>query len=447
MACSVQYQSTKETTNACRVLHLLFGPCTDQFRDLLAHHFNPGALYIILATNTPFIPAVRILQIKLYRLDITLIYTLLRYLSGLPPHINGWGKDPDSNEFSEAANIERIRLLRNKFSHNQSITLSDADFRNVWINTKRVIQDLYKILANGGKYEKAMVPLEYITMDPKETKFWRKELKRKHKEEISCKKQIKKVKRDQGKMQTTIERIQSSSHIPENIQILHKMTLDNCRKDDERYAETHFCNNLMQVINDNKITVLTGGPGCGKTATSRHVAIKLLELDFTVIPIGHAEDIIKYGHPELKQVFLLDSAFGEICFQDQLHNDFRRNFDFIRQILDPKSKLLITCRKDILIEARQLKIHTSLPQTVFDLEDEKNLLTKEDRLSILTKYVDIENCPAAQEINEYVEENDVQPMFPFLCEKFKTNINYKNKGCSFFKEPYPISLEQLDEIE
>ncbi|XP_062575733.1 uncharacterized protein LOC134237623 [Saccostrea cucullata] len=459
---SSNYQTTKETTNASRVLHLLFGPCTDQFRDLLAHHIPPHILFGKLQQERqkrkPYLNKLSIMQTDLLLpksgvyspnyvdFDVTLLYTLLRNLSGLPPHKNGWGKDPDPNDFSEAANIERIRILRNKFSHNFSMSISDVDFQDIWTNMKRVIQDIDNILSNGGKYGRAMVPLEYMTMDPNETNRLKKELKRKNQEEIQCKKEIKKFKRDLRKMKTAVQEIQTSSNIPENIQKQHKKTLDNWRKEDEKYVEPHFFQNLMQTISESDITILTGGPGCGKTATSRHIAIKYLDLDFTVIPVRCPGDIISYGDPELGQIFVLDNIFGAICFEEQLYNEFRRNFESIQNILDKKSKLLITCRKNVLIEANQLKYQRILPKTVFDLGNDENELTKDDKLSILSAYFNATDF-SGLELQDYVTENCMLPMFPLLCKMFSANADFRNKGTCFFKEPYPIIFDHLEEME
>ena len=62
--------------------------------------------------------------------DVSLLYCLIRNLTRIRDHKTGWGNEPDITDNSIAANIERIRLLRNKYAH-CSKSLSDTTFEEV----------------------------------------------------------------------------------------------------------------------------------------------------------------------------------------------------------------------------------------------------------------------------------------------------------------------------
>lgn len=71
-------------------------------------------------------------------LDVPLLYILLRNICNIPPHNNGWGLPPDTDDQSLAACVERIRIY--------------ASFLNgqfIFWNSKK--PDLQIILGNIGK--------------------------------------------------------------------------------------------------------------------------------------------------------------------------------------------------------------------------------------------------------------------------------------------------------
>lgn len=60
---------------------------------------------------------------KIYEdFEISLLYTILRNICGIPEHENGWGDVPLPIDKSVSANIERIRLKRNKYGHSTDIS-------------------------------------------------------------------------------------------------------------------------------------------------------------------------------------------------------------------------------------------------------------------------------------------------------------------------------------
>jgi tRNA uridine 5-carbamoylmethylation protein Kti12 len=65
------------------------------------------------------------------------------------------------------------------------------------------------------------------------------------------------------------------------------------------------------------LQTIQAGPGSGKTATARHIALQLEKQGWEVVPVCKLEDIIEYGDKDHKQVFVLDDVLG--IFAVEMH--------------------------------------------------------------------------------------------------------------------------------
>lgn len=101
--------------------------------------------------------------------DVTLLYTLIRNLCSAslnPTSLNptkGWGKVPDSSHMRIGDDIERLRLMRNKFAHANSAGIPDAEFQVLWNDLKSVIQRIQTFMNSMGSnvnYEQKLADIE-----------------------------------------------------------------------------------------------------------------------------------------------------------------------------------------------------------------------------------------------------------------------------------------------
>lgn len=86
-------------------------------------------------------------------LDLSLLYRLIRNLSEskIPGHQNGWGKTPSPTDQSVAANIDRLRVIRNEKLH---LLCNRPDFETLWNEIITSIEHLEKTLPhNKGQYK------------------------------------------------------------------------------------------------------------------------------------------------------------------------------------------------------------------------------------------------------------------------------------------------------
>ncbi|XP_062568940.1 uncharacterized protein LOC134231052 [Saccostrea cucullata] len=74
-------------------------------------------------------------------MDVSIMYKLLRNFSDIYPPGNGWGKEPRIVDITESDDIERIRLYRNKYSHDSgsSPVISDEVFNIIWDDLSKAI--------------------------------------------------------------------------------------------------------------------------------------------------------------------------------------------------------------------------------------------------------------------------------------------------------------------
>ncbi|KAK3107388.1 hypothetical protein FSP39_013515 [Pinctada imbricata] len=198
-----KYSSTEETTNASRVSRVLLDPCTDQMRDLLRHHVPPQTFPQVIKRHRLKLPKLTKPQMDLILprsghytgnysdFDISLLYTLLRNICNIPPHIEGWGKDPDPNDVSLSANIERIHITRNKaYGHVLSSSLSNSDFNDVWSTIRAAVVGIDAALNNNQQYEKAVDLLKFEVIDPVMAKQYETRLRDQMKEDTETRKII-----------------------------------------------------------------------------------------------------------------------------------------------------------------------------------------------------------------------------------------------------------------
>lgn len=203
---SSSYKSTEETTNANRACRLLLGPCTDQLRDVFRYYVPPATFPHVIVQQSPNLPRLTVAQrdlilprgrtyVGIYDdMDISLLYILLRNICNIVPHNNGWGSDPDHGDTSLSANIERIRIARNRCVHSSSPSLSKTEFNSIWSDVRSSVVDIDAFLSNGNHYEKAVDFLRHETMDSERDELYWKELRRQAEEDRETRDMVQDIK-------------------------------------------------------------------------------------------------------------------------------------------------------------------------------------------------------------------------------------------------------------
>lgn len=83
--------------------------------------------------------------------DVTLLYKLIRNLCPSLEPTNKWGNKPTEYNLCVGDDIERIRILRNKyFAHSALAEISDDEFKELWNDATRIIQRCQHFTTSNG---------------------------------------------------------------------------------------------------------------------------------------------------------------------------------------------------------------------------------------------------------------------------------------------------------
>ena len=176
-----QFSLTKYAENYCRLCQLIMTVCSDLFRDILSHHIRPADLRreldnnkntLLIALKIPdhkrlLFPQTGGQSLSAKDMDLTILYTLLRNICGIPKHQNGWGNTPKIGDMSLAACIERIREQKNSIaSHNNIGEIDDNRFHDAWKKLQNDIVNIESLLLGGDMYERRVIELLSCDLAP-----------------------------------------------------------------------------------------------------------------------------------------------------------------------------------------------------------------------------------------------------------------------------------------
>ncbi|XP_062621182.1 uncharacterized protein LOC134282807 isoform X2 [Saccostrea cucullata] len=356
---SSSYASTEETTNACRACRLLLGPCTDELRDVLLHHVPLPTFTHVLKHNRSNLPRLTAQQMNLilprgssytgnyHDMDISLLYTLLRNICGIPPHNNGWGNDPDPTDRSLSANIERIRIARNQCVHSSSPVLSNSDFNTIWSTVRSAVVDLDFFLNNGNQFEREVDFLRHETMDPVRDCHYIEELRKQAEEDAETRKMVQGLKRKLEESET--DRIENHNKMLKIVDIFEK-DIKLWKEEDGVYSESHSFPAMLDQVKKQPYMTFVGIPGSGKSATIHHIALILQKEEYEVVPIIDIRKIEDYSDSRHPQVFVIDDVVGVLGLQKQKLESL---IDYEKRISGPSNrntKVLMSCREAVFNE-------------------------------------------------------------------------------------------------
>ena len=205
---STPYLPSKESTNYMRLCQLIVTICSDVLRCVLDKYIPPSNLQSTLNKNKclltgpgcylskqqkailfPRGPNPTVVSCKDF--DMSLLYSLLRNIAGIPSHGNGWGNNPKTGDTSLSACIETIRIARNNLNgHNLTGTIGDSDFNDVWSNLKFTVTEIEANELSGTSFVKDINMLHSADMDPVTSQQYIEEIKRMELEEYEIKKVI-----------------------------------------------------------------------------------------------------------------------------------------------------------------------------------------------------------------------------------------------------------------
>lgn len=224
--------------------------------------------------------------------------------------------------------------------------------------------------------------------------------------------------------------------------VIYEREILKWKEDDAMFVETHNFAAMFDQVKEQTYVMFVGVPGCGKTATARHIALILQTEGYQILPIKDIKDIETYCDPHLPQVFVIDDVIGVFGLDMAELNLLRKYQDRLKCPTMPETKTLLTCRE--VVYRNEDFSNTSFfaqEKQEINFSSSANVLTDTDKCKLLAKY----------NLNVYQFQVRILPktskMFPLLCKLFSKKEEYKVHGYMFFITPIPCILEAMDEMK
>ncbi|XP_062592670.1 uncharacterized protein LOC134254142 [Saccostrea cucullata] len=459
-----KYTSTPETTNTARLARLILGPCTDVLREILKKEIPPSDLSKEVKQwiddlkknkkRNPLNPSQNDIVFPsptnqyggdYSDLDISILYTILRNVGKIPQHSKGWGENPDPADRSVAANIERVRFLRNKYyGHSADISLSDSEFKQEWRNIRDIVVELERDLGSSTFYQDSVTDIKICSMDP--------ETEQKYIEKLD------KV----DELYSTISNFSDSmKNIKENLTKLRdpklEKEIDSSRIMIERheqdmtntFVEIRALERAKQLLEENSYVIIKGNPGSGKTTLAKWL-LKIL-MDNGKRPLQLFKVSKLYGRVTADDniAVFIDNLFGEFSFSSTEFNEFINKKELIESVLKSCENrsgnvLLLTIRNDIYMEVvEKQKSNPFFCTSVTDLSSGEYALQTNEIEMFLKKY-GLTAEGKDEDMKEKPSELYRTLGFPQCCSLARENPEFGKNILTFFNDPHLYLKDYID---
>ncbi|XP_061184254.1 uncharacterized protein LOC133192274 [Saccostrea echinata] len=347
--------------------------------------------------------------------DTTLLYALFRNTLSVTQPSNGWGNDPFPYNTSLTDDVERVRIHRNSICHGKT-SMDLSIFQRNWSDLSEAIFRL-----SNGSLKKETSSLETRKFDKKARKS---------------------IMDDFDLLKYRVSELEQT-HIPAHIKERQTDEVKLWEEDDEVFCETRAYKEFEELMNIHNVVTIIGGPGTGKTAKARHLAIKYKSEGWEIIPVICLEDIKNFGHSYVKQIFLYDDPAGVFGFDRSRYNSLVDFTKTIKLLSEKQTKFIFTCRKSVYYEGRKLDLY--IFQNTIDIENERISLLPTEMKEMLT--IHCEKCKVEKSVYQSLSLKSGSVMFPLLCKLFSKETQYQKEGKRFFEMPKKCLIEEFQKMK
>lgn len=221
-------------------------------------------------------------------------------------------------------------------------------------------------------------------------------------------------------------------------------------EDDKVFVETHNFPAMLEKVISQPFVTFVGVQGSGKTATARHIALKLQTEKYEILQIQDIEDIETYLKPKHPQVFVIDDVLGMFELNTSKLVQLNRYIQYeLRRLRMLNTKILLTCREKVFRNEDVLKTDFSKKENVVQMHSPENTLTAEDKQKILEIYdLNYTDFTSAFETKTDFTLAFETKTFPKMCEvvskrKKAMNSNYIRHSYKYIRR----IVEELDEMK
>ncbi|XP_063426126.1 uncharacterized protein LOC134709933 [Mytilus trossulus] len=437
--------------------------------DLKKKHVINAAQWNLLFTRFPDVPDSR-------TFDVTLMILLLRHLTPMTPPLCGFDRLPSAMETTSAADLTRIKHYRNHLAHLVDGKLDTGFFNTAWNDITCAIDRLgaqqmkqecehLKTKPLDQTNQEIMIDIKHSFNEIRELKESFESLKISHTKMIKShellqehhaevkqshemlqedyteiKKSHKTLQNAHRNVTDEMEKIKTSQNdiVPWNIRERINGTLKDWKEnDDKMYINTRAAKYVLNCIKKNSCVTITASSGTGKTATLRHVALQMAKEEFDVLPVTDPVDIVKFGNPKQKTLFVVDDLCGNFSLDQSDIKSWEPIMEDIKKTLDKKqTKILAACRLQVF-QDEKFESLSVFKSCVCNMLSENICLSKTEKKNLAQLYLNAK----ASEISAFY---DIYDCFPLLCKLYHDNP--KLIISDFFQNPFSIYEAEIDKL-
>ncbi|VDI56057.1 26S proteasome non-ATPase regulatory subunit 10 [Mytilus galloprovincialis] len=358
--------------------------------------------------------------------DVSLMVCLLKNFTDLDIQ----DSLPIENIHTVAADISRIKFYRNAIVHSDSGKINGNKFSEIW---NCVAEAILRLLPDLKSEIDSLISLPLTNVNVM-------------RDLIQLEKSLETTNQHMLTMNKKMATLETEKN---NIKEIQLRILKEWRDTDEKYIPTSATTFLLQSLKHSRGVIITGSPGCGKSAVAHHVALELEKVEYEIIACVDPSEIVKHLTTEKFQVFVIDDVCGKFSLNQQKADSWEQNDGKLNMLFDssyqnddaednsskPEAKFIITCRDNIYVHKAFPKLTCfSLVQCSFS-SDYK--ISPDEMRNIALSYLPINTVNEIQNICLY-------DFFPLICSLYSKSLNQDH---SFFIRPVKIIGCEISEMK